>query len=199
MSYNNEFYKKYEKYLLAPTVRKVHNKMLNYFAKLFPVGKILNVLDFGCGLCEYHKYGAYDSYLGIDKNHKEFQVNVINEDYATMTKEKLKEIIKTYNISAFVSLFSTECCLSTEEKYKLYESIFCENECIIGGIVSGFFYKRKEDQEKVLEVCGLESYQTVEPQKDHELFTEIKIYKDVPSEMFGQDVVEVWKILLRNE
>jgi hypothetical protein len=188
--YNEDFYDNYKDYLKEPTVRKVHDRMLNLFVKLFPLDEELNVIDFGCGLCEYHQFGAYDNYIGIDQI--KLAPHVVQGDYIKIGKIN----IGNFEPSAFVSLFSIECCL--KEKYEFYRKIFRENENIQAGLLSGFYYEERKDSEIVVETGGIKSYQTIEKQEIWPEFIEMRVYERVPSKMFGHDVVEVWKFLLRN-
>ena len=69
------------------------------------------------------------------------------------------------------------------------------------GLVSGFYYKDRVEQDKVEEVGGLISYQTIEDQKKYHCkeFIEFRSFIEVPSELFGPDVVEVWKFFIRSK
>jgi len=55
------------------------------------------------------------------------------------------------------------------------------------------------DQNPVKENGGIESYQTLDKKGDFysDLFEEIRLSSSVPSNMFGSDVIEIWKILLK--
>ena len=102
---------------------------------------------------------------------------------------------------AFISLFSVECCQLATIKYDLYNRIFSEFPTIGYGLVGGFFYQSKRDQESVSETGEIISYQTIEDPSLYisNLFTELRIHLHTPSKMFGQDVIEVWKFFIRKE
>jgi hypothetical protein len=202
MSYNQEFFEKYQNYLLEPIVRMTHDDIFRNFYILCkgeePTWQTLicnhipvNVVDLGCGLCqEFKRYGWYNKYLGVDK--------IVETDHDRVQFDYLKFKIPTYN-NMFVSLFSTECCLSADEKYAFYRDKFKDGN-MKHGLVSGFYYKDRIDQEKVEEAGGLVSYQTIEDQKKYQCkeFIEFRSLIEVPSELFGPDVVEVWKFFIKN-
>ena len=194
MSYNQEFFDEYKVYLQEPQVRKAHDTMFRIFGDTFPKWKYpFNVIDFGCGqCCEYASYGQPSGYAGIDMDPPP---GVFKGDYTKLTGQ---EINRFGNPRAFVSLFSTECCLHPVDKYAFYRRVFRETE-IEMALVAGFYYRNKVKEEKVEETGGIVSYQTVEAQQDYICpeFIEYRTYINVPSKMFGSDVVEVWKTLIR--
>jgi hypothetical protein len=88
--------------------------------------------------------------------------------------------------------------MCANERYNFYDKVFGEYE-IQTALVSGFYYKNRLKEEKVQETGGIISYQTLEDQKDYpgKHFIEFRTCIDVPSKMFGPEVVEVWKLLIR--
>src|SRR3989344_4007285 len=64
--------------------------------------------------------------------------------------------------NAFVSLFSVECFHPAQERYELYGKVFETFSTIEFGLVSGFFYEGKREQETVDETGGIVSHQTIE-------------------------------------
>ena len=198
MSYNTSFFDEYKNYLLEPIVRNVHNWMFRIFEDTFPQWKYpFNIIDFGCGqCCEYLQHGQSSGYMGLDLNPLDGE-DMICCDYTKITSKDVKKFAG-FPIHGFVSLFSTECCMSTTDKYAFYDKLFQEYY-MQTGLVSGFYYKNRIQEEKVSETGGIVSYQTIEHQKDYpgKHFIEMRTYIDVPSKMFGPDVVEVWKLLIR--
>lgn len=189
--YDKKFYEKYEQYLKEPAVRKFHDKM--FYVSNRSQSNYPNVVDLGSGTGEYYRYyyqHTVGSYFPIDFNNPNDLPHFIEGDYLTL---KLPE-----KSTAFVSLFSAECCMPCPEKYYFYEELFRENPQIKSGTVAGFYYKSKKNDPVVKEICG-ESYQTIEDQRHwmSGLFTEMRIYASVPSNLFGDDVVEVWKFFER--
>ena len=85
-------------------------------------------------------------------------------------------------------------------RYEFYRKLFKENRDLTIGMVAGFYYKDRAAQEAVLETGDLISYQTIEKQSDYicKEFTEFRCYQEVPSKMWGDQVVEVWKFLIRS-
>jgi hypothetical protein len=84
------------------------------------------------------------------------------------------------------------------DKYAFYEKIFMEYD-IQMALVAGFYYRNRIQEDKVTETGGIVSYQSIEDQRNYPCnnFIEMRTYIDVPSKMFGDDVVEVWKLLIR--
>jgi hypothetical protein len=160
------------------------------------------VVDLGCGTCEYSDYGVKFKYVGMDVEPQGYDdVATFTADYKILNGKLLCDKIKDeygFYPNTFVSLFSTECCLHTDDKYKLYDKMFeCNN--INNGLVSGFYYNGKEYQDQVEEVGGLISFQSIENMKSYRRsnYMELRTYVDVPSGLFGPDVVEVWKFFIR--
>jgi len=198
MSYNQEFFDEYKNYLQEPTVRNVHDLMLQTFSDSFPKWKYpFNIIDFGCGqCCEYLNYGQFSGYAGLDLN-PPLHPGCFKADYTRMHGEDMKWFAP-YAFHGFVSLFSTECCLTRIGKYEFYRKVFRETDVQMG-LVAGFYYKSRIQQEKVEETGGIVSFQSTEDQRDFMCpeFIEYRTYIDVPSKMFGPDVVEVWKLLIK--
>jgi hypothetical protein len=200
MGYNKDFFDAYKNYLRESTVRFKHNSMMRIFYSLIKHIPKTHVVDLGCGSCEYYEYGGWTEYLGIDMEPRpSSDARVIKADYKnySLIQKRLDEA--NFHPNIFVSLFSTECCLPTVQKYKLYDDMFSDKN-ILAGCVAGFYYKHQEQHETVQEV-GLTSYQTVEDPKycKNPAFVELRTHIDVPSKMFGSDVVEVWKFFVRNK
>ena len=198
MSYNQEFFGEYKFYLQEPTVRKAHDTMFRIFDDVFPKWKYpFNVVDFGCGqCCEYLEYGKYSTYSGLDLN-PPARIGTHKTDYTKLDGKGIKWFSPS-NFYAFVSLFSTECCMNTLDRYNFYRMLFRETDVEMG-LVSGFYYKNRIKEKKVTETGGIVSYQTIEAQQDYICpeFIEYRTYINLPSKMFGPDVVEVWKTLIR--
>lgn len=197
MPYDEIFYQRYQEYLREDTVRKSHDFAFAWF-KRFTHSAPLLVVDLGCGLGEYEKFGNPARYAGVDMNDSGAVDNFIHADYHDFGF--LKQL--NFMPNAFVSLFSIEPFHPAREKYVLYEKIFSQIPSITWGLVSGFFYESKRDKEVVEELKGAEkivSYQTIEGEAKHvsKIFSERRLYISTPSKMFGKDVIEVWKIFSR--
>jgi len=189
--YLNEFYVKYFTYLHEDEVREGHDLAFKRFNDWSKTSKH-NVIDLGCGLCEYLWFGKPENYIGIDLS-PQFKPFSIEGDYT----KKTFEIELPFEPSAFVSLFSAECCMSPKKKYHLYNRMFEHFPSIKFGLVSGFFYESRKDKELVQETGGITSYQSIETPIRSDVFTECRWQTKMPSTMFGSDVVEVWKFLER--
>ncbi len=194
MAYDQNFYRMYQAYLLEETVRASHDKAFEHFRR-FTQPMSLLVVDLGCGLGEYSLYGSYTKYVGIDVNDAGQVKSFVHADYHTSSFLKLLPFVPT----AFVSLFSIECFHSAADKYALYNRIFFDIPSIKHGLVGGFFYESKRGLETVGETGDIVSYQTIEDPSRYisEAFSESRIHLRTPSKMFGDDVIEVWKILSR--
>ncbi len=196
MAYDRKFYDMYERYLRESAVRRSHDFAFDLFRKVTrPIS--LFIVDLGCGLGEYLMYGQYKVYVGVDINRLLRTPNFVLADYHDLAFVEKLPFVPT----AFVSLFSIECFHSAQEKYDFYNRIFREVRSIHYGLVSGFFYESRRNQEKVKEVGEIESYQTTENKSNHisDMFSEHRIELPTPSKMFGSDVVEVWKIFSRTK
>ena len=194
MAYDAEFYRMYQAYLREEIVRTNHDRVFECFYK-FTQPTQLFVADLGCGLGEYSLYGPYTKYVGVDINDTGQVRNFVQTDYHSLDFVNLLPFTPT----AFVSLFSIECCHSVEDKYALYEKIFTGISSMRYGLVGGFFYESKRNLETVGETGGIVSYQTIEDPSRHisKTFSEYRMHVRTPSKMFGEDVIEIWKILNR--
>ena len=93
----------------------------------------------GCALGEFYNYTNPEKYVGIDINVlPDGKRKILQGDYRKV--ENFGELLKDYNPTAFVSLFSTEITAPAVENHTLYEKIFQEVSSIQSGLVSGFYY-----------------------------------------------------------
>jgi len=153
-------------------------------------------MDLGCGIGEYATYDQHHAaYVGIDLNNTGSITHFVQVDYLKLDFGNLLPFLP----NAFISLFSIECFHSAKNKYTLYNRLFSAFPTVKCGLVGGFFYESRRNQETVSEAGEIVSYQTIEDPSLHisDLFTELRIYIRTPSQMFGNDVVEVWKLLVR--
>ena len=194
MAYDQEFYRMYQAYLKEEIVRANHDRAFEYFRRFTQPTPLL-VVDLGCGLGEYSLHGQYTEYAGVDLNNTGLVRKFVQADYHDSNYVNLLPFAPT----AFVSLFSIECCHSVLDKYALYEKIFSNTPSIQYGLAGGFFYESRRNLEMVGETGGIVSYQTIEDPSQHisKVFSELRIHMKTPSKMFGNDVIEVWKVLNR--
>lgn len=208
MAYDEEFYKQYNEYLKE--VNEKHSHIIsNLLSTCHPLqaGLVRKdrfvISDLGCGIAaEFEqitrklssRITPIDEYIKIDINGK----NLFSIDYRETNA--LISLLNTKKCNMFVSLFSSEITASFIENYKLYKKIFESCPTIEHGLVSGFYYSDKLDQEEVQETGDITSYQTLERLCDVkcEEFSEYRLEAHVPSEMFGPNVYEVWKFFKRN-
>ncbi len=197
MTYDPGFYNAYKAYLSESGVRQAHD----WIFKLASLNSnFLNVVDFGCGAFnEFFVYAKPRKYTGIDINvsSQEGERRLIQANYRHVND--LTGLVTPALPTAFVSLFSSEITRPLKENYAFYEKVFKELPTISSGLVSGFYYVSKKNQNPVEETGGILSYQTLEHIEDiySDSFSEKRIILPVPSKMFGQDVFEVWKFFDR--
>jgi SAM-dependent methyltransferase len=204
MSYNKDFFDAYRKDVAQPEIRAIHDKMFDIFKYLdgYEYRCRMDIVEFGCGIGEFYNYleknhGCVDDYIGIDKNWKESGMPVIQADYLQ------DDVVLPFKPIAFVSIFSSELIMPWTKAYEFYEKIFKEYPTINTGMVAGFYYKdQRLNDLKVKEVYDIESYQSNDNLRSYDHtrsnFTELRSYvpRNVPN-MFGPNVVEVWKYLIR--
>ena len=187
MSYDDTFYTRYQAYLNEPTVRRNHDRALDFFADFMPPER--KVVDLGCGTGEYRQFGAYAEYVGIDK------VPGPAVDTACDYECDLPEL--PFEPNVFVSLFSIEACMPESTRRYLYASLFRQLPLVQSAITSGFYYEDKAREEAVRETGGLTSYQSILRlhEFESEIYDETHLIMRTPSKMFGDNVIEVWKLL----
>jgi hypothetical protein len=187
--YQDAFYKQYEaEFIKDPSVRKAHDWIFSIADKNWD---FRDVLDLGCGEAqEFRRFGPAGRYCGVDSTAKAANVRL---DYRRMDWRAWPVCA-----TAFVSLFSVEITSTPSANYRLYEQLFTHKN-IGSGLVSGFYYTDRKNENPVKEVGGVTSFQTLESVEDvvSPVFTETRIVLPVPSAMFGPNVVEVWKFLRR--
>ena len=194
MAYDSGFFQAYDRYLHEDVVRENHGDMFALFDRLC-VASAKRVVDLGCGIGEYFRWGRFFSYIGIDKQNHGHPGQVIQGDYLDPATFRSLPWAPT----AFVSLFSVEPMLPAAKRYELYSRLFAENPQLKCGLVSGFFYTTRTHLEIVGETGGIQSYQTLEHIDEFKIpgVHEERIVTNTPSVMFGPDVMEVWKIFAR--
>ena len=195
MPYDENFYRMYRQYLQERIVRGNHDHIFSLFASLLsPYSP--RVMDLGCGIGEYATYDLHHTaYIGIDINNAGSVAPFIQADYLKLDFGSLLPFLP----NSFISLFSIECCHAAEKKYDFYNNIFSAFPTVKYGLAGGFFYESRRNQETVSEAGEIVSYQTIEDPSLYisDLFTELRMHLRTPSNMFGKDVIEVWKLFIR--
>ncbi len=207
--YNDDFYRRYQSYLQEPEVKRKHIRAAYHLTSMVDNTFFTRVVDLGCGQSqEFFHIAELAEYVGIDLNVKDNdEVPLAVKKYApyrTRTgnyRNDLVEILNqlNYQPQSFVSLFSVECTDTQENNYKYYDYLFTTLLQIKAGLVSGFYYADKLHVNPIEEAGGIQSYQTLSQIQDHKstIFDEYRLTMNVPSEMFGKNVFEVWKLLVR--
>lgn len=204
MGYDKDFYRLYQDYIMEDSVRAAHNWVFDVATRS---DKLNSVIDLGCGQSrEFFLFARPALYIGVDQNPHPDHDNVVQGDYRELlTFEQRRNCLNPFHrdVTGFVSLFSSEITGIPEQNYELYKTIFEHFPRIECGLVSGFYYISKRDLPEVEEVGGLISHQTIDRIEDQEdqrtEFSEKRIILPVPSKLFGEDVIEVWKIFERNK
>lgn len=196
MGYDLSFYERYERYLVERTVRTAHDRALRIFGQM---ARSPDVVDLGCGKSqEFRRFGPWTSYVGYDANAEKSAASRDPRpgDYRD---PGFIDLVGTLSASAFVSLFSTEITAPAEENTRLYTTLFERAPTMHWGLVSGFYYAGSKNVNPIQETGGISSYQTLHALEEQatDTYDEYRIEMQVPSAMFGDDVVEVWRILQR--
>jgi hypothetical protein len=202
MSYDDNFFTAYRRYLDEPAVRRQHDYVFYVFRKF--VDDPVRVVDIGCGTGEFFHHGDWVSYVGVDETPRIVEQPSDGEEPRTISADYraidswLSQLTDVPD--AFVSLFSIEPVFSVPRRYALYEELFVKIPTLKWGLSAGFYYSDRIDTDRVEEVGGIISYQTVEPLSKRLVVrgvSEERLILRVPSKMFGPDVVEVWKFFSR--
>jgi hypothetical protein len=195
---NDNFYELYKSYLAEERVRTVHDAVLQA-AMGHPA--LQRVVDLGCGQGnEFFHYGQPALYVGLDQNaaplHEAHRIRW-KADYRDV--HFIQEIVGTYDLTAAVSLFSTELTWPPTANQRYYEELFGQTR-IQAIFVAGGYAEHAEGEETILEAGNLVSYQTfggfagLAPTS---VFDETRICVACPSTMFGEDIIEVYRLLQR--
>lgn len=192
---NDAFYTAYTDYLVEDRVRQVHDAVL---AAVRPHAAFSRVMDLGCGKGnEFYHFAQPDFYLGIDQNadpRQEEKRNTIVADYRDFSK--VESLAHQNDITGAISLFSVEITASATQNHAYYEELF-RKAGIKAMLIGGFYYQHAKGAETVQEAGGLVSYQThlSVDRPETVLFHETRIEIPCPSKLFGEDVMEVWRLL----
>ncbi len=206
---NTGFYEQYETYLNESRVREVHDRV---FAVVREHESFTRVADLGCGKGkEFFRWGLSKEeqwetsnsdgirycYLGLDQNADVGVIrgcHVMSHNYRNV--ENTAELLNTMNMTAAVSLFSSEITQPHTQNRDFYEDLFAKTG-LQTILVSGFYYEHAKGQETVQENGDLTSYQSSAKITDEpsEYFTEARIELPCPSSLFGEDVVEIYTLL----
>lgn len=199
MAYDADFYTAYQAYLEEETVRSTHDRMFDVFAAQFlascPDGTDSLVADLGCGQSqEWRKFG-WGRYVGFDVNAKPDSQTFV-DDYRS---ESFVARLKEFSPAAFVSLFSVEITSDFRNNQHFYDLLFDEIPSLQVALVSGFYYTDMKHKNPVREAGDLVSFQTLEPVENgaSTVLKEMRVLEEVPSLLFGNKVVEVWRFFTR--
>lgn len=194
MSYDQDFYTKYHAYLKEPGVRKMHNRAIN-FAGVLPGSA--KVIDLGCGhgMEWWHHSNMCLEYVGVDEN-ASIATKSIRANFRDV--DLVASLMRFHGLEGIVSLFGIEPSATQAENTDFYNQLFDKTPAL--SIVSaGFYYQPRKLMTSVREVGDIISFQTNTclQETESDRYTETRMEFPCPSEMFGKDVVEVWKFMER--
>lgn len=201
MACDAAFFTAYNEYLVEPGVRANHDRVFKDWLKRTDPA-IFNVVDLGCGAGEFFRHGYWWHYLGIDKQPRfppvPGQTVTFAADYLDIDHWVAKMKFKP---NAFVSLFSVELVMAPAARYDFYSRLFDAIPTLKYGLSAGFYYTHCAHQPSVTEAGDIVSHQTIEllgePNCNVPGVSEERLVFRNPSNMFGQNVVEVWKYFTR--
>jgi hypothetical protein len=219
VTYDTGFFDAYKRYLDEQVVRERHTFALDALGAF----RFRHVLDLGCGTQEYVRrrvehnrtwkadwmeriFGNSDPFTYVPVDRVPMSGKYTGNDYVIIGLDYRKELQLLRNFpnlvgepDAFISLFSTEITAPAHENYEYYTRLFQLFPSIRHGLVSGFYYANRKNTNPVEEAGNIVSWQTLEP-IEHvvlDVYDERRLTMHVPSEMFGDDVYEVWKLFTR--
>jgi hypothetical protein len=213
-SYGSDFYTAYAEQIKEPRVRKVHDRLFEMTNHVGPTladrSAFDRVLDLGCGQSnEFYTYGGGGGscYVGVDLHPLPLTKLGGRLSTALTVQGDFNDVdlsvhlVEEHKLTAIVSLYGIENNGPCEQNYALYRSLF-QRTPIRSILTVGFYYGRAPHDEIFVEDIGFEVYQSVQPLEKTKslsdgLFDEIRIEASCPSNLFGEDVIEVWKLLTR--
>lgn len=190
----DDFWQQYEEFVAqnAYRHRKIIDGLLDSWSTRWNLRNMRQYLDLGCGRAKEATQLFGPPFVDVDNDPKAMPTLVLDYRKDFQRIEALKK--KFY---FFTSLFSTECTASQVDNVLFYEQLFKTFRSLKFGIVSGFYYRSKEDQVIVKETGGLESFQSIGRLANSEIYAEYRLESEAPSKLFGPDVIEVWKLLVK--
>jgi len=201
MSYSDPgFWEAYEQYLKG--AMPIHQKTVDML-----VGDVVGefdievLFDLGCGLFrEAETIIPWEtSYKGFDQVLPEghpYRLDYRAEE-GVFVNPQLIEYMNQDKADTFCSFFSSECTESFVVNHSMYREIFKQVPTMQWGIVSGFYYSNRIHEYCVEEAGGIRSWQSNQDLYGGDFFKETRVLIRNPSIMFGDDVVEVWRLLER--
>jgi len=203
MAYDEAFFTAYRAYLQETLVRKNHRRAFDHLIGLMtdgPIDYAPRVVDLGCGTGEFYERGYHRDYVGIDLNPRiAWQGAKVIKASSVDVDAWSKQL--PFEPNTFVSVFSIEPMRGAYYRYELYDRLFRELPSLQFGMSAGFYYDNERmGDRKVSEAGGIVSWQTNQllgKDGDRSLYNEEWLTMRTPSQMFGPDVVEVWKFFSR--
>jgi hypothetical protein len=219
MAYDAAFFERYARYQEEKTVREAHDWIFE-IAYLDPAFE--NVIDLGCGVCEFLLRTNPVTYFGVDlevhrpETGRQYAIDrplyregwsspgdtvlrrefYANTDYRQPDFPMLIRECSPIRPRAFYSGFSSEISEHWPDNYDLYQRLFREIPSLEVGLVAGFFYTSQLKRPVVGETGGVLSWQTLEPPYAvyNDVFSERRIEMPVPSEMFSSQENDIYEV-----
>lgn len=182
--------------LYGEFLKESEQRHVEAVSSLLPIKYNNSIIDLGCGqYASASKLIPYDDYMGIDISKPGVRSD-LDRSYFVQGNYRTLDIKAAFD--GFVSLFSSEITANEKDNTAFYHKIF-QNTKASWGLVSGFYYRGKEDSIIIKETGSIKSYQTFPWLPSKTPLYSIKQYcVNAPSKMFGQDVVEVWRLMVKN-
>ena len=201
---NDSWWKQYEQW--AKETEDVHERLAD-IAKQRPFWDVEYVIDLGCGRLHlgaslFADWG-YD-YIGVDLEPQHLD----GDDDPVSFEKAIAEDRDSYSVvqadyrdlpwhlvsshSVVVSLFSTELYLDDPDE--LYQRIF-KVAGVRAIVAAGVLYRGHEEANRIFEGDVPVRQTKAACEKSNPLWRETRICCNVPSTMFGPDVIEVWRVM----
>ena len=225
--YDEDWWKQYEAWAEETEVEhtEIMDMAKRHIAEIFPAD-VGVVIDMGCGRLRMGESFGGLTYVGFDLEHHPDEKGVIDycelqdflegnamplspgfdeESSALLVQENFRHIdfdmiLKNTDgwhgyrgTSLVVSIFSAELyCYACDN---LYQRAFDEG---VDAIVASGVYYRGTDVNMAIGEVGSQIRQTwpIAP-PPNDVYNETRIVRSVPSTMFGDDVIEVWRVMTR--
>jgi hypothetical protein len=190
-----EYYARFSAYLEHASTKSVHRRMFNAFLNFIP-GLKGRVLDLGCSPDHYFQQLAEPAaYLGLDGGDPPYQTIVPSANYRDC--RVLNDQLEAFQPDVVVSLFGTELTAPHLLNQQFYADLFNHPFAPKAILVSGFRRDGHDGTTQVITVeDGLPVFQTTEPLCANAPFQEFQFSYCLPSTLFGQHTIEVWRLLL---
>lgn len=196
------FWEEYGRYVQESMPR--HRRVIEMLLTTVPGGDF-RVLDLGCGqVMEGFRLMSPEGqsaawYRGVDRDPHGSAISMglaWRMDYGDVAALCKRCHDEGFMPDIVVSLFSAEVVQRQHDAEALYRGVLAGLPSVRAVLSVGFFYEGKEHEPTVIEPGGLVSFQTIGPHLKGDL-RETRVVERGPSELFGPNVIEVWRLIER--